>query len=65
MNDFDVATGVNYGVYGAASCSSWSNSMCNPEMDITRLRGPTKITASFQRKDGQAGLHLFPPWASP
>jgi hypothetical protein len=65
MNDFDVATGVNYGVYGAASCSSWSNSMFYPQMDITRLRGPTKITASFQRKGGQAGLYLSPAWASP
>lgn len=24
--------------------------LCNPEMDITRLRGPTKITASFQKE---------------
>ena len=56
---------VNYGVYGVASCSNWSNFMCCPEMDITRLRGPTKITASFQRKGGQAGLYLSPPWASP
>lgn len=30
--DFDVAAGVNYGVYGAASCSSRSNSICNPEI---------------------------------
>lgn len=65
MNDFDVATGVNYAVYGAASCSSWSKSMCNPELDITSLRGPSKITASIQRKGGQADLHLSPSWASP
>ena len=36
-DDFDVATGVNYGV---DSFSSWSKCIWNSEMGITKIRGP-------------------------
>jgi len=43
-DDFDVATGVNYGV---ASFSGWSKSIWDPVMGITRIRGPPTTIASF------------------
>jgi hypothetical protein len=36
-DDSNVAIGVNYGV---ASSSSWSNSICNLETGIMRIRDP-------------------------
>lgn len=42
-DDSDVATGVKYGV---ASFSSWSKSICNLEIDFSRIRGLPKTTAS-------------------
>ena len=36
-DDSDVATSANHGV---ASFSSWSNSICDPETVMTRIRGP-------------------------
>lgn len=44
-DDSDVATGMNFGV---TSSSSWSNSVCNPKLGITRIRGLSKTTTSFQ-----------------
>ena len=62
-DDFDVATIVKYGV---ASFSSWSKSICNGEMGITRIGGPRMNIAFFQRLTPSAGAdkaswHLFPP----
>ena len=31
----DIATSMNYGI---SSSSSWSKSICNPEMGITKIR---------------------------
>ena len=45
-DDTDAATGVSYGV---ASFSSWSKSICNPQMGFTRIRRPPKTIASFWR----------------
>lgn len=42
----DVATGMNYGV---ASPSSWSKCTCNRKISMTRIRGPSKTTASMKR----------------
>jgi hypothetical protein len=35
--------------YGFASSSSWSKSICNPEIGILRIRGPLMIAAPYQR----------------
>jgi hypothetical protein len=53
--DFDIATGMNYGV---ASYLSWSRFLYNSETDITRIEGPPKITAPFK------GEHLEWAWTS-
>lgn len=45
-DDFDVATCITFDF---ASFSSWSESIFNPETCITRIGGPPKTTASFQR----------------
>ena len=42
----NVVIGVNYRV---VSIMSWYESICNPEMGITRIREPLMIIASFQR----------------
>ena len=44
-NDSDVSIDMNYDV---VSSSSWSESICNPETHITRVRGPLKSVVSFQ-----------------
>lgn len=44
-DDFDVATGVKYGV---ASFSSCSKSICDPKSSIMRNRGSPKTIASCQ-----------------
>lgn len=48
--EFDVVTGVKYGV---VSSSSWSKSVCDPEMGTTEIRGVPKTIASFFK-----GVHL-------
>ena len=45
-DDFNVATGMNY---GAASFSSLSESICNTETGITIIRGAPSTIASFWR----------------
>lgn len=55
--DSDISTGLNYGV---SSSSNLSNSISNPKMAITRIRGGPTTTASLQGGLGQAGLHLSP-----
>ena len=47
-----VDTGVKYGV---ASFSSWSKSIRNPEISITRIKGSLTTTASF--KDEHFDMH--------
>ena len=54
-DDFDVATGVNYGV---ASSLSRSKFICCPEMGTMRIKGPPKTTAIFKDE------HLERAWAS-
>jgi hypothetical protein len=46
-DDSDVATGVDYGV---SSFLSWSTSICNPKMDVTRITGLSKFVAPFHRR---------------
>ena len=45
-DDFNVATRMNYVV---ASALSWSKSILNLELGITRRRGPPKTAVTFQR----------------
>ena len=44
-DDYDVATNVNYHV---ACFSSWYESTCNPEMDITKIKGPRRLLPPFE-----------------
>ena len=46
-DDPDVATGLNFGV--SLFLLVGSKSICNPKMNITRIGGPPKSRASFQR----------------
>lgn len=48
----DVATGVNQGV---ASFSSWSVSVCDSEMGITRVRWPLTTTSVLLKVDSLNG----------
>jgi hypothetical protein len=58
---------VNHGV---ASSSSWPNSICYPKMNITRIGGALKTTASCQRRApstcvNKLSCNLPPPRATP
>ena len=44
-DDYDVATGMNYGV---GSFLSWSKFICNSKTRITRNRRPLMIIAFFE-----------------
>ena len=57
-DDFNVATGINYSV---ASSLSWSTSICNPEMGITRIRGASRNTASLERMDADKLVLTYVP----
>lgn len=46
----DSCDGVNDVNYGIASFSSWSMSLCNPEMGITRLEGPQRLLPPLKVK---------------
>ena len=53
-------------VYGVASSSSWSKSICNLNPCITRIRGSLEEYCLLSKVNtlngrGQAGLHLSPP----
>ena len=43
-------------VYIIAAFLRWWKSICIPEMGVTRIRGPLKTTASFQRWTPQMGV---------
>lgn len=43
-DDINVATNINYGV---AFSSSWSESLCYPETNVTKIRRPSRIIVSF------------------
>ena len=45
--------------HGVASSSSWSKSICNPEVLISRIRGSPKTTASFHLERAQTS------WSAP
>ena len=66
-DDSDVATSANHGV---ASFSSWSNSICDPETIMTRIRGPENYylllkMITVNGLDRLANCNLSPPRASP
>ena len=53
-------------VYGVASSSSWSKSICNLDISITRIRRSLEDYCLLSKvntlnRHGQAGLHLSPP----
>ena len=53
-------------VYGVASSSSWSKSICNLDICITRIRRSLEDYCLLSKVNtlkghGQAGLHLSPP----
>ena len=45
-DDSHVATNTSCGV---ASSSSWSSSICNLQIGVTKIEGTSKNTSSFQR----------------
>lgn len=57
-DDSDVATGVKYGV---ASFSSWSKSICNLEIDFSRIRGLPKTIAFTWRWTPWTGTDTYLP----
>ena len=57
-DDSNVAIVVNYGV---ASFLNWVESICNPKMSITRIRGPQWYTEFFQRRTPWIGMDKSTP----
>ena len=47
---FDVATGM---IYGVASFSSWSKSICDSKTNIMRIRGPRRQMPPFEGENHQ------------
>ena len=61
-DDFNVATGVNFGV---APSSSWSKFGCNPEVGIMSIGAPQKTTAFFKGEHLQQAQTNWPAPISP